>query len=214
MYKKDLDKTEIKNLFFKDKLTTVEIAQRLGVSAPCVQANFKRYGIKLKNGRRKESHRSKEGIELHKHNKWRCSLCGEIKNKNKFSPSPSLWMKHSYICKNCRKNYTHKQRIIKHWACRAYYLNHRAKIKFVTATDLELIWDKYKGKCYYCGVQLKIVPTKKTFHFDHVINGIDQKSNLVLACPRCNLQKGAFTIKELENMLKKIKEYIRLHKFT
>lgn len=66
-----------------------------------------------------------------------------------------------------------------------------------SAAEIKDLIDKQKGKCWYCAVKLK------KYHVDHRIplarggsNGIE---NIVIACPPCNLRKGAKMPWELEN---------------
>jgi 5-methylcytosine-specific restriction endonuclease McrA len=58
-----------------------------------------------------------------------------------------------------------------------------------TAQDISSQYARQKGKCYWCS---KKVP--KNYHIDHVIplsrGGSSDPSNLVIACPACNLSKG------------------------
>lgn len=50
------------------------------------------------------------------------------------------------------------------------------------------LYKRSKGKCYYCGVDVG-----QNYHIDHVIpltrGGTNDLSNLVIACPSCNLRK-------------------------
>jgi 5-methylcytosine-specific restriction endonuclease McrA len=58
-----------------------------------------------------------------------------------------------------------------------------------TTADIEAIRTAQGNRCYLCGKQLK------TFHIDHFIplalGGTNDAGNLRLACPACNLRKGA-----------------------
>ena len=69
-------------------------------------------------------------------------------------------------------------------------------------TKRERLHAKFGGKCAYCGQILKA-----NFHIDHadplfrnwIVGkpewaGTDEESNLVPACPRCNLRKSALSI--------------------
>ena len=57
-----------------------------------------------------------------------------------------------------------------------------------TAADIKEQFVKQDGKCFYCQVALT------SYHVDHFIplakGGTNWPSNLVCACPSCNLQKG------------------------
>jgi hypothetical protein len=58
------------------------------------------------------------------------------------------------------------------------------------------MYERFKGKCYYCGSDLDI----NTFHADHVFpksrGGSRTGDNLVAACPPCNMKKHARTPEE------------------
>ena len=58
-----------------------------------------------------------------------------------------------------------------------------------TAADIEAIRTAQGNRCYLCGARLK------KFHIDHFIplalGGTNDAGNLRLACPTCNLSKGA-----------------------
>lgn len=58
-----------------------------------------------------------------------------------------------------------------------------------TSIDIEAIRTAQGNRCYLCGKRLK------TFHIDHFIplalGGTNDAGNLRLACPACNLSKGA-----------------------
>jgi 5-methylcytosine-specific restriction endonuclease McrA len=70
----------------------------------------------------------------------------------------------------------------------------RAKIKgaggYHTEQDITRIYDKQDGKCLYCGCDLN-----GSYHLDHFIpiahSGWNDPDNLVCACAKCNLNKGA-----------------------
>lgn len=54
-----------------------------------------------------------------------------------------------------------------------------------------------RGKCVFCGKDLsglQSIPENNSIHFDHIVslsaNGINDISNLQLACQNCNLEKG------------------------
>lgn len=87
-------------------------------------------------------------------------------------------------------------------------------------TDRELIFNKYDGKCAYCGCDLQ-----KGWHVDHLepivrnwINGTCKNpqneilSNYNPSCPSCNIQKNSFS---LEQFRYNIKQYVNsLNKYS
>ena len=65
----------------------------------------------------------------------------------------------------------------------------------------KLIYEKYKGKCAYCGEKLK-----KSWHIDHITpknsGGSDHIENLNPACASCNMKKSWMNIEEFRNYIK------------
>lgn len=59
-----------------------------------------------------------------------------------------------------------------------------------TKADVDLLYRSQKGKCWHCGKSIE-----SGYHIDHLIplsrGGSNWPNNLVLACPSCNLSKGA-----------------------
>ena len=78
------------------------------------------------------------------------------------------------------------KRVVKH---RRRSRDREAEGKFAAA-DILRIGDLQKWKCHWCSK-----PTKKHYHVDHLIplakGGANRPSNLVIACPQCNLRKNA-----------------------
>jgi hypothetical protein len=62
----------------------------------------------------------------------------------------------------------------------------------IKAKDRNTIFEASEGKCHHCAGQLLY---DEPWHIDHVIplskGGSNDKSNLVLSCVRCNLEKGS-----------------------
>lgn len=62
-------------------------------------------------------------------------------------------------------------------------------------------------QCTYCG---RVPPECNPFHLDHILpikqGGDDSEENLTLACARCNMKKGALTLKQWHKKL--IHEFI------
>jgi len=71
---------------------------------------------------------------------------------------------------------------------RAYKARKRGAEGKHTATDVTIQYERQHGKCYYCGRKLG-----KVYHVDHVVplsrGGSNDPSNLVVACPNCNVEK-------------------------
>lgn len=67
--------------------------------------------------------------------------------------------------------------------------NHRRK-SWTYQADKERLYRVYKGRCYYCGCELK-----GKYDVDHYIpvsrGGGTGLENLVIACPTCNRSKGS-----------------------
>ena len=65
----------------------------------------------------------------------------------------------------------------------------------ITESDLEEILHTLKGRCFYCGVDLKGV-----FETDHMTpfcrGGANDKDNITFACQRCHRDKGTKTAEE------------------
>lgn len=97
------------------------------------------------------------------------------------------------------------------------------KLNFMTKKDRQIVFDKYKGKCAYCGCELQ-----KGWHVDHIepivrdfiynkskqrleTNGIcrnpenENLQNYNPSCPSCNIQKNSYT---LEQFRENIKEFV------
>ena len=83
----------------------------------------------------------------------------------------------------------------------------------MTKKERELIFNKYNGKCAYCGCELQ-----KGWHVDHIepivrnwLNGTCEKpenenlENYNPSCPSCNIQKSSYT---LEQFRKNIKQFV------
>ena len=77
----------------------------------------------------------------------------------------------------------------------------------------ELVWDKTKGKCWYCGTNLDRDHHKLNgFTTDHFkpkcSNGKQKLNNLVPCCRRCNSGKSGMSLEEyrISKKLQKFKE--------
>ena len=64
-----------------------------------------------------------------------------------------------------------------------------------------IIYNKYNGRCAYCGKKIEL----KDFEIDHKIpkinNGENEKSNLMPACKSCNKLKTDLNIEQFKKKL-------------
>lgn len=67
-----------------------------------------------------------------------------------------------------------------------------------------IIFEKYNGRCAYCGREIKAIQ----FHVDHIqpkcFGGTDELDNLNPSCSSCNNYKLNYTIEEFRAALKKL----------
>ena len=91
--------------------------------------------------------------------------------------------------------------------------------------DRNLIFNKYNGKCAYCGCELK-----KGWHVDHITpikrntDGtcenpeFDVIENYNPSCPSCNIQKNSFTLEQFRENIKQfinsLNQYSTQYKFA
>ena len=73
-------------------------------------------------------------------------------------------------------------------------------------TVAKKLYEKQKGKCFYCGRKIELTYDKpNSAHVDHVIpksrGGKSNYSNYVLACAKCNMIKGMLTPEEFYRKL-------------
>ena len=95
----------------------------------------------------------------------------------------------------------------------------------MTKKDRQFIFDKYNGKCAYCGCELKA-----GFHIDHIepirrnLDGSclnpqnEWLSNINPSCPSCNIMKHNQSIEQFRAMIKKfvanLNKYNNQYKFA
>jgi 5-methylcytosine-specific restriction endonuclease McrA len=104
-------------------------------------------------------------------------------------------------------------------SARSYYQSNRERLMVVsrsrkacrrgaigrfTLDDLRAIFRSQCGQCFWCAIPLS------EYHCDHYIpiskGGTNDPSNIVLACPRCNLRKRDKMPTEFRNWLRKRNE--------
>ena len=67
-----------------------------------------------------------------------------------------------------------------------------------TSAQLRELYSKQEGKCFYCKVELGF--SRNSWHADHTVplsrGGSNDISNIVISCPKCNLEKSNKLIHE------------------
>lgn len=83
---------------------------------------------------------------------------------------------------------------------RKYDMSERKKL---TATERQQIYEKFGGRCAYCGCNITI----KEMQADHVIplhlGGADDISNLYPACRACNHYKSTYTVERFREIIQR-----------
>lgn len=78
------------------------------------------------------------------------------------------------------------------------------KRKRITKADRLQVFDKYGGRCAYCGKKMEI----KEMQVDHMIplrvGGADEMRNYMPACRRCNHYKRGSSMEAFREMVEKI----------
>ena len=73
----------------------------------------------------------------------------------------------------------------------------------LTAAERQQIYEKFGGRCAYCGCEITI----KDMQADHVVplhlGGEDDISNLYPACRACNHYKSTFTMEKFREMIRR-----------
>ncbi len=152
-------------------------------------------------------YRDKKRIEQYNSGVWECNICKKELQFDAFCKVKSYWSGLDYMCRKCSTERRLKWKRANYWQNRANDMNRRASINYLNGNDLELIWKRSAHKCYYCGVALEYHQGDGNIHFDHVINGLNDKDNLVISCFRCNTLKSDATAEELIMIAEKIVAY-------
>lgn len=78
-----------------------------------------------------------------------------------------------------------------------------------TKNDIALLYQLQEGLCYFCGEPFLENAKGTSYHADHYLPLIDggknDLSNIVLACPSCNLRKGTMDGDSFEYLARKIR---------
>ena len=120
----------------------------------------------------------------------KCRLCGEIKAIDEFEKDKRVKTGYTTRCKSCKASLNNKSDNLYRT------LKQRSKKDGqpleVTRKELQALLSAFDGKCVYCDATEE--ETGQPFHVDHIIpvskSGRHHISNLVVACPSCNAQKG------------------------
>ena len=85
-------------------------------------------------------------------------------------------------------------------------------------TKREIIYNKFGGKCAYCGCGLQ-----KYWHIDHLLPVVrcphskveayperNNLSNMMPSCPSCNNYKHSFTLDEFRRLISDLKNQLEL----
>lgn len=87
------------------------------------------------------------------------------------------------------------------------------KRKSIPKKVRQAVYDKYGGRCAYCGEPLQY----KDMQVDHLVsvmyrNGSDDMSNLMPSCRLCNFYKGTDTVEQFRANLAEIPRRLAEHK--
>ena len=150
---------------------------------------------------------NKKRIEQYNRGVWLCNECHQELPFDAFCTIDRHWSGLDYKCRECstkRRNAWKRNNRFKH---RANDMNRRASVNFVTGSILREIYHNANRKCFYCGIKVDITK-KHSAHFDHVIPGLNESSNIVLSCFKCNTLKSDGTLEDFENFVEKIKIHL------
>lgn len=146
----------------------------------------------------------------------KCTTCKEIKPLTDFHKCKSHLDGYKYACKDCRNKkrreyiktprsiYTRMKNRVKE------HNNKGRKLQMLFSAEEFIMWyESQEKKCFYCDIPEKYIKEipfcppegfakKNRLEIDRLDNKFDyHPSNCVLACPVCNMVKGAI-LNELE----------------
>ncbi len=82
----------------------------------------------------------------------------------------------------------------------------------ISKAKRQIVFDKFGGRCAYCGQELKKGWNIDHVHPTHLLSGLpdDDIKNLFPSCRRCNICKGGFTLenfrRELQLQVKRLRK--------
>ncbi len=141
----------------------------------------------------------KQGKDAHGAIKYLCRCsCGNTKSIRGYS----LWRGDSKSC-GCQLGkhlYKHGQSHTREYSIIKNHRRYARKLKAKGFHTVEEILTKLENQnylCYYCSKSIR-----RKYHRDHMFplirGGSDYISNIVLACPSCNLKKNTMTAEEFQ----------------
>lgn len=147
-----------------------------------------------------------------------CVRCQKQRALDQMVPDKRRERGHQGYCKICDRRAKRQRRDNYTWAERkASNINiltcrRNNKSPGFTAKDIEYLWDRHHGCCYYCGKAVNrdgIRDDDDAFEIDHVVpDEFHDLNNLVVACRRCNILKHANTLETLYNFIEKIESHL------
>lgn len=81
-------------------------------------------------------------------------------------------------------------------------VSERGRWKGPSKTIRALVFARDGGRCRYCEKQVQLQGSTVDHIYARINGGCDAPANLILSCGRCNRFKGAFTLEELERLLR------------
>jgi len=90
-------------------------------------------------------------------------------------------------------------------------------MKSITKEKRKIVFDKYNGKCAYCGCKIEytnfhvdhIIALNRGYHRDEIEKGSGKVENLNPSCISCNSSKSNFTIERWRSELELKKQRIK-----
>ena len=165
-----------------------------------IKARVNKYRIENKEKIRKYHYNwLQKNKDKHKqyHKKW---------YERKKREEPEYFIKKQEKIREWQVKYTKEYRIKN----RAWYLEQKQKRRVrekngsgLTKEDILFLLKQQKNKCFYCGKDMG-----NSYTIDHKIplcrNGLNEISNVVIACRSCNVKKGKRTTQEYFEVLRKL----------
>ena len=134
---------------------------------------------------------------------WHCKTCGKVRSREwrKNNPERAKSSCISSRLKLKREN-PPAYRILKLMASMRSRYSNKEVVKDITSHDLMELYNKQNGKCYYTGIQMKLLSDTERDLFLMSIDRTDSSKgytndNVVLCCWGINVLKGQHSEKDL-----------------